>query len=591
MSGLFPRDLLDEIAERLDIVAIISEHVPLKKSGKDYKGCCPFHQEKTPSFMVSPTKRIFHCFGCSEGGNVFGFLMKIDKLTFPEAVRKLADRAGVSLEEKGVSRGPDRSVYYRINKYVAWYFAENLKRAPQGIAARYLEKRGLTPETVEIFQLGYAPDGWQGLVDFLEEKRVPLTQAAELGLIRPRKEGNGYYDLFRNRLMFPIIDDEGRVAGFGGRRLSDADANEAKYINSPESPVYHKGHGVYGLFQSKKAARESGELILVEGYLDLIRLYQTGIRNVVAPLGTALTLAQVKHLARFAEKFVVMFDGDSAGLKALLRSVPIFVEAGFHPRVLPLPQGEDPDTYVAKVGASVLRQKMADAQPAMDWILITHLAGTGLSPAKRVEAAKLVLPYIEALPQGLERQSYLARLSQYLGGVEMAPGKSQDSKKFSSRIPATKSAPDPKISLERKMIRLYVRQPQNLKDILNKEVFLQFEDDELKAAGLSLEDEFCATGKIDLEKWLTPGGPFDAGWLAGLMFDGTGDIPEDEARKLAADLLQEFRKRKIKSELKALTGEIQIAEMKQDHEAVKNLLQRKSEILRPTINPSFGNKP
>lgn len=255
---MIPREKLDEITNRIDLVSLITEYVPLKKSGSNYKGLCPFHEEKTPSFMVSPEKQIFHCFGCGEGGNLFGFLMKVESLPFPEAAERLAKRAGVDLgpQEKGYrEKQEQKDLLYRINQYAAWFYADNLKKPGETKAREYLKKRGLPLETIEEFRLGLALDGWDHLVRFLRSKKVPLEKAASLGLIKKRKDGS-YYDFFRNRLIFPIIDFEERIIGFGGRRLNEEETNEAKYINSAESLIYHKGNSIYGLSQAKKALRE-----------------------------------------------------------------------------------------------------------------------------------------------------------------------------------------------------------------------------------------------------------------------------------------------------------------------------------------------
>lgn len=577
MSALIPKDVLDDILARLDPVAFISESVALKKAGKDFKGLCPFHAEKTPSFMVSPDKRIFYCFGCGEGGNLFKFLMKIENLSFPEAARKLARKAGVNIPAENSEealQSDQKEIFYKINRYAAWFYEESLK-GPAGAQARaYLDSRGIEPGIRDEFHLGLAPDGWEGLVTFLKEKKVPLELAEALGLIRKRKDGSSYYDFFRNRLMFPILDEEGRVIGFGGRRLNDASKEEAKYINSPESPVYHKGEGVYGLAQTKKTIREKGELVLVEGYMDLIALHQAGIKNAVAPLGTALTPQQIRYLTRFAPQFVVMFDGDEAGKRAFFKSLNLFLNEKIHPKVVRLPENHDPDSYIREKGASEMEGLVREAKPAVEWILLTALSQAGRTPSSRTDAVQRVLPYIRALPSMVEQKGYLAHLSRFLGLNESA-----FNELITRVVPTEKSPipnrPKPKISLERNLLQLYVIYPQRVHDWIQDDFFSYFENEEYKEAGISLYRHYQEAGDLKLEQFE---GEF-ANLVTELAFEKIPLASEDEINQFISDCFGQWKKNRLKKELTVLTGEIQLAEMQGDPDLLRRLLLKKNETL------------
>lgn len=343
---MFNQEILGDIRDRIPIVSFIGERIPLKKAGRNYKGLCPFHQEKTPSFMASDEKQIFHCFGCGEGGDIFKFLMKFEGLSFAEAVRQLADRAGVMLPKDAFAKDPDEEMArkkkwcLRVNQVAAEYFFNALKGPSGGVARNYLKSRGILDETWTQLFLGYAEKGWDGLIRHLEEKKVPLELAEELGLLKRKSDSKGYYDFFRDRLMFPIISQRGEVIGFSGRALDANDKEAAKYLNSPDSLIYHKSNCVYGLNAAADAIRKTDQVILVEGNIDLVSLHQAGFKNVVAPLGTALTSGHIRLLSRYSKNVVVIFDGDEAGSKASTRALPLFIEAGLTPRAVAMPDGE-----------------------------------------------------------------------------------------------------------------------------------------------------------------------------------------------------------------------------------------------------------
>ena len=368
MSDFFPQELIDQIRDANDIVDLISEYVPLKKRGKNYVGLCPFHIEKDPSFNVIPTKQIFYCFGCQEGGNVIHFLMKHEKLGFVEAVKLLAKRANIPLPKRTVDRQKAQALdkLYYANEVANEYFRKSFYREEPGKKARqYLNKRGFDPEIIKQFSLGYAPDDWEGFIRFAKTKDMEMEVLNQAGLVVPRSESSGFYDRFRNRIIFPIFNLSGKVVGFGGRVLDEKD--EPKYLNSPETPIYQKGKILYGLNFSKDEIRKKGSAVLVEGYVDLLSLYQAGIKNVVASSGTAFTPDQARLLSRYAEKIYLLFDADTAGQSATFRSVDLLFSEGVEVFVVSLPKGEDPDSFVKKLGAEELAKKIEQAQTFIDF--------------------------------------------------------------------------------------------------------------------------------------------------------------------------------------------------------------------------------
>jgi len=368
MSDFFSPELIDQIRDASDIVDLITEYVPLKKRGKNYVGLCPFHIEKDPSFNVIPTKQIFYCFGCQEGGNVIHFLMKHEKLGFVEAVKLLAKRANIPLPKRTVDRQKAQALdkLYYANEVANEYFRKSFYREEPGKKARqYLNKRGFDPEIIKQFSLGYAPDDWEGFIRFAKTKDMEMEVLNQAGLVVPRSESSGFYDRFRNRIIFPIFNLSGKVVGFGGRVLDEKD--EPKYLNSPETPIYQKGKILYGLNFSKDEIRKKGSAVLVEGYVDLLSLYQAGIKNVVASSGTAFTPDQARLLSRYAEKIYLLFDADTAGQSATFRSVDLLFSEGVEVFVVSLPKGEDPDSFVKKLGAEELAKKIEQAQTFIDF--------------------------------------------------------------------------------------------------------------------------------------------------------------------------------------------------------------------------------
>ena len=368
MAAHFSDGLLDQIRDANDIVDLISEYLPLKKRGKNFLGLCPFHAEKDPSFTVTPDKQIFYCFGCGEGGNVISFLMKHEKLSFPEAVKLLAKRANIPLPKDSFDEKREKQLdaLYYANQVANEYFVKNLNHEKAGKRARqYLGKRGFEPETQKLFSLGYAPGDWEGLIRHARTKGMETETLNQAGLAVPRTDKPGHYDRFRNRITFPIYNLSGKIVGFGSRVLDDKDT--PKYLNSPETPIYQKGKILYGLNLSKDAIRQKAAAILVEGNVDLITLYQAGITNVVAASGTAFTSDQARLLSRYAEKVYLFFDADSAGQSATIRSVDLLFSEGVEVFVVMLEAGHDPDSFVRKFGADIVLKQIKEARHFVDF--------------------------------------------------------------------------------------------------------------------------------------------------------------------------------------------------------------------------------
>lgn len=408
-----PRGFADDVRQQSDIVKIIGDYVSLKKRGANYVGLCPFHSEKTPSFAVHPAKQIFKCFGCSEGGDVISFVMRIEHCDFPEAIQILARKTGIPIPAAPPAREEDRrkaADLYAINEWACQFFEESLASRPGESARAYLAERSIKPETATQLRLGYAPDSWDALTSHLRKRGASPEQAAASGLLVAREDRTGSYDRFRGRLIFPILDPGGRVVAFGGRAFRPADPGgreEPKYLNSPESPIYTKGRHLYGLHLSKEAIRQARCAILVEGYLDYLLPFQEGVPNVVASLGTALTDAQAALLKRFAERVVINFDADPAGRSATLRSVEVLMRAGLTVQVLALPDGEDPDSFVRRQGGVEYAKRATEAQNYIDFVLDRSIQGKDLQhPSTRVEAFRTALPFLAIVPDSIERSAF-----------------------------------------------------------------------------------------------------------------------------------------------------------------------------------------
>jgi DNA primase len=435
---LVPRiseETIQRVAEASDIVEVISSYFPLKRAGASWRALCPFHREKTPSFHVNPQRQTYHCFGCGAGGTIFRFVMDYEHLDFPSAIRRLAQRAGIPIIEEAGDVGDDRRHVLRkrllaLHAAVAAWFHNTLLKAPVAEEARdYLKTRDISLETAKSWQLGYAPESRDALTNFLREQQFSIQEIAQSGLAAPREEEQSLktdarerqlYARFRRRLMFPIHNDYGEVIAFSGRVL-DADAKVAKYVNSPETPLFTKGRVLFGLDKSKRALIDANTAVVCEGQLDLIRAFEAGVQNVIAPQGTAFTSEQARLLRRFVETVILCFDSDQAGQEAIGRSLPALLDCGLEVRVASLPEGEDPDSLVRKHGASRFRELIDRAPGYFDYAL-QRLAQEGVleNPVGKSSAARQLGPLAATIRDPVLREATVKRICARLGVTEAA---------------------------------------------------------------------------------------------------------------------------------------------------------------------------
>ncbi len=415
---LYEQHFIDELKSRADLVRIIEPYAPLKKKGANWMGCCPFHQEKTPSFSVNPSKGFYYCFGCQKSGTAFNFFMEMEGLNYPEAIKRVAEISGVPLPEPIDDKKYEQNKKWKEEKkqiadqiielnQIALVFWENHLQdgnAHSKAAREYLEKREISKETIKTFRIGFAPDSWDAVMSLLKEKGADEKLIETSGLVSVN-EKNKVYDRFRGRIMFPVLNIEGNPIAFGARILAQG---EPKYLNSPETPAYVKGEHLYGLFQSKEEIRQKKFVILVEGYLDLIALYQHSIKNTAASLGTAFTEKQARLLGRFSKKVVINYDGDKAGIKAARRAIETLLAEDFETKVLILPDGQDPDDFLKANGAESYNNLRGNAVPYLQFVLENLASGRNLnSPKAKAEAIEEILPVLSVIRNLVERRETL----------------------------------------------------------------------------------------------------------------------------------------------------------------------------------------
>ncbi len=470
-----PPHLIDEVRFATDIVGVVSDYVTLKKSGRNYFGLCPFHAEKSPSFSVNADKQIFHCFGCGAGGSAFAFVQKIEGVGFPEAVRTLAKRAGIAIPEaepEDRARAQEKEALYFANQLAAEFFKQTLWSDEGKIGREYLQKRGFNDEALQAFHIGFAPSGWEGLVQHARSKAANLDILVKAGLINPReKDGkaSGHYDRFRNRIMFPIHNLSDRVVAFGGRRIIDDDS--PKYINSPETPVYHKGHLLYAFTKARDSLRAADRLIIVEGYLDVMRMHVCGFINTVSTSGTALTEHQARVVLRYTKNVTLLFDSDAAGSSATLRGADILVENGLQVRVAAVAAGDDPDSFLLKNPAADMQRILDEAPTLLDFkmrkpaVASPATAGEKLEQ-NRTEQLRSIIDTLARVNDGLERQVLVHRMAEQMRVDEAVLweeiGRLRRSRNLRQRSEAQRAqpnlnalaAPDSRLATQGRMVEL-----------------------------------------------------------------------------------------------------------------------------------------
>jgi len=412
MSKIIPPEVINDIQDRCDIVELVSSYIPLKKTGRNFKAACPFHNEKTPSFVVSPEKQIYHCFGCGEGGNVLNFLMKYERMDFKEAISILAKRAGVAIHFAEQSTDQEKSFtseLYRINELACDFYQKYLLKNADTKLQNYLKSRKISSDSLKKLKIGLAPNQWDGLINYLRAKSINLKLIENAGLIVP-KENGGFYDRFRNRLIIPICDLKNRIIAFGARALDDS---MPKYINSPETKIYVKGRNLFGLNLAKDSIRENDYCVIAEGYFDIITPMQEGLTNIVCSSGTALTLEQIRLLKRFTKNIVVVYDSDTAGRLATLRSLDLFLEEEIQVKIVDLPKGDDPDLFVRKFGVDKFKSLINNSLDIFDYKLKVL---SGMYDAKKInEKTKIaieMLAMIKKIKNEVLKSEYVKLLSE-----------------------------------------------------------------------------------------------------------------------------------------------------------------------------------
>jgi DNA primase len=567
------------IQDAIDIVNLVSEYVELKKAGRNYKALCPFHREKTPSFIVSPDKQIFHCFGCGEGGDIFSFLMKKEAVSFPEALRILAERAGISIGNLKPGADTETELLFRASEQVCDYFQESLKSYEGQRARRYLEKRGIKKQTIEKFSLGFCPYDSKNITRYCYNKKIKIETLEKLGILQRGTGGKNIYLRFRNRLIFPIFNLRGKVIGFGGRVC---DSSLPKYLNSPDIPIYRKGNNLYGLNFSKGYLREKGQVIVVEGYLDLISLWQAGIYNVVASLGTSLTLNQINLLHRYTKEVIIGYDADPAGEKAVLRSLESILEEGLRVRVLNLPKGKDPDEVIKKEGREKFMALVNSAESLFDYKYRILKRECGSSKIEeKIKIAENMFSIISKVDNIVERNNYIKNLAERLNLSEEALNlelekkikKDTSSFKFTDIKTTAEIEQNSRQKAEKELLELIleeerlintVKKELSLNDITDSDyrhifsLIFKSEENSRKEIMLQLKDNQKALNK-----------------LSALTINSI-DVKDKE--KAVVNCIKKINRAKIKERKKALQQQIKEASKAENKKMLDNLLKEYQEL-------------
>jgi len=609
-------ETINEIRERVDIVALVGEYVRLKRMGQSFKGLCPFHSEKTPSFHVRQDRRVFHCFGCGASGDAIGFVMRLEGRTFPEAARMLAERAGIEIEHENPTEAANaqrvrahKDRLYALLDAAAGFYVRQLREHPLGRMAReeYLG-RAITDETARAFRLGYAPHSWDALATFLKGQGFEPAEAEEVGLIVPRRGGGGHYDRFRHRLLFPIADPTGRIVAFSGRSLAPPPGEEpraegeagAKYVNSPEGPLYKKGDMLFGLHEGRVSIRREAWAILCEGNFDLLALHQAGLSVAVAPLGTAFTPGQAKLLRRYAERVVLLFDGDAAGRKAVRAAQPLLREVGLATTVVTLPQGEDPDSFLRKEGADALRRLIAAAPGIVEHIIDDSAAacrGDASAKAAAIEALGPLLAdvgrdnpaevplYLQRLmkrfeihdPEALRRQlAKGARSAKNTAPRRDAPAETEASRP----APAPEALPAHMPELEVDVVGALLDQPTLLGDPTAKRLEELLTSPDLRAILRAAAQMMDERGRLDGPALLAAvDGLSGRDWLAGrISVAQYEDLHQAESR--LAQARARLEKDRIKREMDSVKLGILEAVRRGDEAEAAALLRRRNALVK-----------
>lgn len=583
---MIPQEIIDQILDRADIVEVVSDNVQIKKAGRNFKGCCPFHNEKTPSFVVSPEKQIYHCFGCGAGGNVISFLMKYESMDFPEAVRVLGSRFGVDVPEfspQDKQKKDSASRLYEINKLAAAYYQHCLVKGKDKRAASYLRKRGISSEIINEFMIGYAPDAWESFRQVCEKRNIPAALVRKAGLTIPSEKGKGDYDRFRNRIIFPIFNDRGNIVAFGARVL---DNSLPKYINSPETPIYSKSNVLYGLNFCKKGIREKGFVVIVEGYLDVVIPYQYGLDYLVAASGTALTPRQVGLLKKYTRSAIMLFDADQAGESASLRGLDILLENDMEVRIATLPKGEDPDSFVRKHGKDEFEKVLNGAQDLFDYKL--ELLERKLGAKNIGGVSDEMLPTISKVHNAVVQSDYIRRLAERLGvheaslRHELGKVKPDYSYHYEQESRTDRSSQN-YLSSEIHLLGLAMTDQGDLEKVRSELGSAMFRDESVRTAIEMLLKAFDDKGElINPGKLLSRMESDEGARSAVVQALAKADITKDRQKALA-DCIFCVKKENREAELKSLTTKLKEAQKAKDNGLVLELVAKINKIHKEKV--------
>jgi len=583
---MIKQDKIIEIRDRASIVEIISDVLTLKKTGRNYMGLCPFHTEKTPSFTVNEEKGIFHCFGCRAGGSVFQFLMQYDHLTFPEAVERVAKRYGIVIERTeragGSEKAGERESLYHINERAAANYQRLLLDHSEGKRALdYLKSRGVDLNTARNFMLGYAPQSGSGFVDLMKKEKMTSQDGLRLGLIGQRGTGQ-IYEKFFARLMFPIINPAGKIVGFGGRVL---DQGLPKYLNSSETPLFRKGSTLYGLYQAKEGIRKADRVVVVEGYLDAIALYQCGITYGVATLGTALTVDHVRVLSRYTKNITALFDGDDAGRNAAARSFEIFIEAGLFGQAAFLPNGEDPDTFIRSHGKAALEAILERAIPLADYYFSWLERRYGKTLDGKSQIAGEISRVLAKVNNPFEVDLLVRRAVDTLGVREellrrpaVARGGNPAARNPAAVVPP-KAVDGRDDFTERSLIGLMLRYSSVVKEVAEQRETREWMGQKWRAVIDLILAEWHKEGIVDIFRIAQNSPPEAASELAALGLEGEA-LSEAEAGRMAADCLSHLRRKYLRELERDLRIAIRAAEEQKDEKAKRERMLEWQDVVR-----------
>src|SRR5579859_5654227 len=574
----------EKVKQQADIVRVIGEYVQLKKAGQNFRGLCPFHSEKTPSFNVHPTRQIYHCFGCGKGGDVFSFVMEMEKCEFPDAVRQVAEKSGIAVP-RAKERSPQerkqnqaRSAFVEMHREAQTFFVKQLEGTPEGKLARaYLEDRGLDKATIERFGVGYAPSGGDALLRFLKQKYSEKL-LAESGLISRSEQGARMYDRFRRRITFPIANESGKIVAFGARALGE---DQPKYLNSPETPIYSKSNVLYHLDRAKEALRRSDFAVLVEGYMDAIAVARAGISNVVASCGTSLAEPQIKLLSRFTKRVIVNYDPDNAGQAATERSVALLLEQDFEVRVLALPpvgvKKADPDLFIREKGVDEYSRLLKDAPPYVDYLIARARKMDLTTGEGKRRAVNFLLPYVQKIPNTILRSEWATRIAQQLhldepvlrAALSKAATQRHSELKIQPELVGRSAKP-----VERRLIRMLAEgegfRGELARQLQQDQLFLGLETEQIFVAlivaglaGQPIQATEIAASLEDRDRRL----------LYEILFEETSELTWEEAQSCVDALRHRQAEKQLADVQRSIEANPPVAEM-------RGLLEKKQDLMR-----------